>query len=496
MAVLLISLFVYLLLCVATTIAMKILPSEFFGEIPDIVGSDCKHRWLATIFVGIVLTIVYLLMFIAMPVLFLIFYKKRKEQFEIEKLREIEHIRQKKEAEEEKKRMKIVMSRGCNIKKIHDDKFQPVYSQIIYVESEYDENLNDFFRRNNKEICRVFREEYNRKYALGSSRDYLVLPLSYRNDRGYDFVYLPEFYNSDTIAETVGYIDPSSERQQKISGSEIAKRFYEWFLSEYNITKKGESCPNEIKHGLVRLIHTDTNWELGVVEDTYSFLPLEYTNDEDMFVRIREYLEFVGNGGEILYCAKTVEHNKDFADEEFPIEAQKLAEEIRDRVAKLRNMGINTFLINQLLIEPPKPSRLLITEDFKIILTDYNNKEIKMAFLPKVVFFFFLRHPEGICFKQLCDYKDELFAIYRCISNRENEEKMFDSINSITDSTNNSINEKCSRIREAFLREFDNENASHYFISYIDKSLYKKTISLDRSLVTDLSGVTAKIDDK
>ena len=87
------------------------------------------------------------------------------------------------------------------------------------------------------------------------------------------------------------------------------------------------------------------------------------------------------------------------------------------------------------------------------------------------------------------DYKKELFAIYRRVSNRENEDKMTESINDIIDSTKNSINEKCSRIREAFLREFDNEIACNYFVTYIDKSNHTKAIILDRSLVVDESGI-------
>jgi hypothetical protein len=48
---------------------------------------------------------------------------------------------------------------------------------------------------------------------------------------------------------------------------------------------------------------------------------------------------------------------------------------------------------------------------------------------------------------------------------------------------------KCSRIREAFLREFDNEIASNYFVTYIDKTNHTKAIILDRSLVVDKSGI-------
>ena len=48
---------------------------------------------------------------------------------------------------------------------------------------------------------------------------------------------------------------------------------------------------------------------------------------------------------------------------------------------------------------------------------------------------------------------------------------------------------KCSRIREAFLREFDNEIASNYFVTYIDKTNHTKAIILDRSHVIDKSGI-------
>lgn len=493
MTILLISLSVYFLLCVAATIAMKLPPQEFLGEVSEIVGNDFNKlgRVLVTIFVVIVLTFFYVLMFVAMPLLFVLLYKKRKEDIRREVIREEERKRKQEEYAEEKKRMDNVLGRGCFIVRDHSDDYIPDTCQIIYIESEYDDKLNDFFRRNYDEVRRIFKEEYNRKYAGPVIDDYLFLPMFYNNHRGFDFLYLPEFYSKPNINETIQYIVPSidSNAGNDYDSREIATKFYSWFLSKYKITGENKSGITEIKHGFVRFKKTDKNEGNGILVDKFSYMPLEYTNDEEMFAYIREWLEFVGHGGEILYSATLPEHDENYADKEFPIEAQKLADEIRDRVAKLRNMGVNSFLIKQLFIEQPQPSRLLITEDFRIVLPDYNDKEIKMAFLPKVVFFFFLRHPEGLCFKQLCDYKDELFAIYRRISNRENEAKMIESINDITDSTKNSINEKCSRIREAFLREFDNEIASNYFVTYIDKSNFTKAIILDRSLLIDESGI-------
>lgn len=494
MTILLISLSVYFLLCVAATIAMEITPKRVFAEFSTIVGNDYNHRIgrvLAMIFVAIALTIFYVLAFVAMPVLFVLFYKKCKDGIMKELIREEELKRKEKEEAEEKKRMENVLGRGCSIVRNHSDGYIPDRCQIIYVESEYDEKLNDFFRRNYAEIRRIFKEEYNRKYAGPVKDDYLFLPMFYNNHRGFDFLYLPEFYSKSAIYETIQYIVPSndSNTSNNISPKKIAERFYLWFLSGYRIIGENKSGITEVKHGLVRYKKTDYSEGNDILVDTFSYMPLEYTTDEEMFAYIREYLEFVGFGGEILYSATIPEHDENYADKEFPIEAQKLADEIRDRVAKLRNMGVNSFLIKQLFIEQPKLSRLLITEDFRIVLPDYNDKEIKMAFLPKVVFFFFLRHPEGVRFKQLRDYKKELFAIYRRVSNRENEDKMTESINDIIDSTKNSINEKCSRIREAFLREFDNEIASNYFITTTNKESFNKSITLDRNLVTDEAGI-------
>lgn len=77
--------------------------------------------------------------------------------------------------------------------------------------------------------------------------------------------------------------------------------------------------------------------------------------------------------------------------------------------------------------------------------------EVKMPALPKALYFVFLNHPEGFPLKHLIDYREELLSWYRKLSNRKNAEKYIDKL---VDSTDNSANEKISRIREAF------ENAS------------------------------------
>jgi hypothetical protein len=165
-----------------------------------------------------------------------------------------------------------------------------------------------------------------------------------------------------------------------------------------------------------------------------------------------------------------------------------LADEIRQRIKQLQLIGVEDFVIKKLILLPePKLSVLRITKEFCIILPDYNNMEISMSTLSKVVYFFYLRHPEGLRFKELIDYREELLRIYYCLSNRADLDKMSQSIDEIVDSTRNSINEKCSRIRSAFVSRFNDDLAKNYYIT--GGCGYAKHISLDRSLVIDEAGI-------
>ena len=156
-------------------------------------------------------------------------------------------------------------------------------------------------------------------------------------------------------------------------------------------------------------------------------------------------------------------------------------EEVRKRVQELRKRGLDELVLQSLLHPDDVVSTLHITKDYRIFLPEYQNMEIEMTPLPKAVFLLYLRHPEGIAFKQLADYYDELFAIYGRLSGREDKEQVQNSIRDIVDPTKNSINEKCARIREAFVRKFDERLARNYYIT--GKRAEPKRIILDRSLV-------------
>lgn len=151
-------------------------------------------------------------------------------------------------------------------------------------------------------------------------------------------------------------------------------------------------------------------------------------------------------------------------------------------------------VLNELNVELRRAilSPLKITADYRFILTDLG-REVELTPIHKAVYMLFLNHPEGIEFKQLANYKQELTDIYSCISNRIDVGKMSDTIDRLTNPLDNAINEKCSRIKNAFLGLLDEYSASYYVISMhkrLDTSVYErvwyrriKVITLPRELV-------------
>lgn len=126
-------------------------------------------------------------------------------------------------------------------------------------------------------------------------------------------------------------------------------------------------------------------------------------------------------------------------------------------------------------------SRIAITKDWHIILSQ-SGKEVVMEPLVKAVYILFLRHPEGITFKSLADYKEELKDLYQQIKGSRLGIIAEKSVEDLTNPLNNSINEKCSRIRAAFLKEMDDIVAKHYYIT--GKSGEKKGVSLPQDMIT------------
>ncbi len=159
----------------------------------------------------------------------------------------------------------------------------------------------------------------------------------------------------------------------------------------------------------------------------------------------------------------------------------ELEARLRMAIKDLMDAGVPLQIIHKWLDSMVSLSRLTITKQYRILLNDYGNLEIKMGPLPKTVFFFYLLHPEGMSFTDLQDHRDELVNIYSHVTNFDDPVKIEDSIDRLIDPLDNSISEKCSAVRTAFVHSLDPSVAQYYYVS--GKQGDKKFIRLDRRLV-------------
>ena len=142
---------------------------------------------------------------------------------------------------------------------------------------------------------------------------------------------------------------------------------------------------------------------------------------------------------------------------------QHLLKEVKEKVQKLKEYGMSEKEISSLLHNEQPLLKLFISKNYKIFLGD-ERIEVRMEPLVKAVYLLFLRHPEGILFKHLPDYREELTRIYVKLKPMGMSERVIQSIEDVTNPLLNSINEKCARIRGAFVGQFDDHIASHYYI--------------------------------
>ena len=340
--------------------------------------------------------------------------------------------------------------------------FAPDVRDIIYVENEHDPIIKEYISKHYEELCQQF-----------SSKNLI-------------FNYLPNLCNQDVPKGVLQYMFPHFQQDKSFSPKIINAE-----------TLKPHLLGGEILGPALIHFLPEENTPSGYC---FSYCPLVPNSAVPLSDQFEWYIQIVSKyyyGGKLRYMLVPPQGDEvadacfndgdaDSSSEYSPYmhmdpETTMLVKEIRDRINELRKRGFQLGLLRDLIEEQPTLSRLVIDKDFRFFLPDYNNLEITMSPLPKAVYLLFLKHPEGIVFKQLNDYYPELLDIYKRISNRVVEKKILKSINDITDPTKNSINEKCTRIREAFLKQFDYVYARHYFIT--GKRGEPKRITLPRELV-------------
>lgn len=142
-----------------------------------------------------------------------------------------------------------------------------------------------------------------------------------------------------------------------------------------------------------------------------------------------------------------------------------LLDEVKEKVRKLKAYGVDEAEILATMNEEELFPQLVVTEDYKVVLADGADTEVKMEPLVKAVYLLFLSHPEGIVLKCLSDYRKELTQLYLLLRPYGMTDRVMQSIEDVTNPTLNSINEKCARIRKLFSEVLPKSVARYYAIS-------------------------------
>ena len=333
--------------------------------------------------------------------------------------------------------------------------------ELIYVASEEDKEITDLFE-NKPEVFEGWGQMM-----------------------GFHVVYLPLLMKRLANKEVLQYRAPYLS-EAEVASTAIGNDFLLQYLE--NPGEKGR-----IKHGFIRTedIHRGGD---GKDKAINRFYPLSSQSGEpiaDQLNKIGKQISFEKSQHEKLLEYRNFDdfgNIPDISEADAHFNSQidnentdDLIEEVKIKIAMLRQRGISQYLLEQLIHPDDRLSRLVITKDFRLILPDYNNMEIKLEPLAKAVYLLFLNHPEGILFKYLPDYREELAKIYNRLKPTGLTDRAIQSIEDVTNPLLNSINEKCARIRGAFVGQFDDHIARHY---YIDGHRGEaKKIALPRELI-------------
>jgi hypothetical protein len=306
---------------------------------------------------------------------------------------------------------------------------------VIYVEKSYNKDVNLFIQSNFKRLADVF-------YGGNIS-----------------FIYLPLLLISDDYKAILDYNYPYLNSELNIN---CVEDVYQSIIEKYNLSFDNGALISIDSYNLNNLIlHKEIDLKVDLhlqfinfLSDIKTLLILKNSN--------REQLNLFS-----LEASPSIE--KEQLDTFDLIYDETLIEkELNRKLQILIEQGAMKMIgaiIEKLQNATQKLSKLLITEDYRIFLKDYGMREVVMSPLPKSLFILFLKHPEGIPFKCLSEFDDELFVIYKDITRIDNMKQIKKSINALIDPLNNSINEKCSRIRASFLKEIPDYLAMNYYIT-------------------------------
>lgn len=310
--------------------------------------------------------------------------------------------------------------------------------QVLYIEEEYNEDINLFIRQNLSIIKQLFLQ-----YDL-------------------EFIYLPDIIQQPNFKYFIAYNNPNEAN-------------FERPISIKNITGR---VTKTILNAAINTIFIDIN-TLKLPDSPALLMKAEYSSGKyyQYFVAIKFKINTISelwdqfnlfayklaHKNELPPCDCRIDIEPCSYQEEYPNDIKELIDEVRNKIELLQSKGYLITLVDTLFSQI-NLSPVKVDKEGVITLPNYNI-EIKMPPLSRSLYILYLLHPQGISFSTLHEHQQLLKKIYLTISNRTDYDSLQKSIQDLIDPKSNSIHEKSSRIRSAFLIHFNNYIAQNYYIS-------------------------------
>lgn len=170
------------------------------------------------------------------------------------------------------------------------------------------------------------------------------------------------------------------------------------------------------------------------------------------------------------------------AAEKFEADNNRMINAMAMLMDELQKRGYTREVILNLVDQKRLPALSpIVIMDGRILLKNNKSAELKLAPMDKAFYMLYLKHPEGINYKDMIDYKQELYDLYRSVSKRINFIRQRKTVESFCNPSANSMSISASRIKSAFLAIMDDSIARNYYIQGAQGQ--EKNIPLDRELV-------------
>lgn len=337
-------------------------------------------------------------------------------------------------------------------------KFDSSENMVIFFDLENNVQINQYIKNQFLELKNNFSEVGKNFIYLAdldypeNTRDFLKFYLPYLSTSD-----LKQFYSEKHISLT--FMKQMTELFNEISNVSV-------FQDEHKSILNYLGYKGDIKCGLIFF----DNYSTSVLEFNDFFVK---DNTEglfnDLIAFFKKVKEEIGEYDAIIgdnYSYDPYENLDEDAKEKI-LEIQIQLKELRDSGQLLFALPVLKDILNKEAnkINLDTTNNIVISSDYRIVLTHFDNLEIQLSHLTKVVYVLFYENPCGINIKELHKYRKQLEDLYSSISNQLDYDKMMQSIEDLVNPESKAIYTHISRIKSAFYKQMDHIYARNYIVA-------------------------------